>query len=356
MLSTYGINFLRQQVKVKQEFRTLLGREKFTQLYPKFKHAQDIFVESQTSPGQKIKLGLVKIRDTILGKCVAINPFCEELGLKKYNMTFYGKEIDWENIVKKIHEFEIKTINARKVPLSEDDLKPKLMEKLFSPKYNPARRFDENFNPVTTVIDRKTQKPVEVYITKEIDQNGENTQYYNMFLRNPNGKDELIGTRSFSYSNARKTIMPGVMQAFANDRYEGIGLRLHQIAIEMMLKNNFDNIEIYATSYSFPFHYKSLFRAKSVMMESKYAQIFEQSLINEISSVENINYKGLHNLIVPSSIAGFFNGGKTRENIQKFFFYNRFVGGTTTPMFLDKNGLEIWKNYIVKQPIFLCLK
>ncbi len=352
---TISISALRELVKTKQAYRTLLGRDEFLNLYKRYKTYDLRTVDSITSRGQTIQLGDVAVRDTIKGKCVSLSPFNIEFGICKRNMTFYNNEISWQNIVNRVNEWERNAIALKKVPRSIDDLSPRSLNKLFSEKYNPTRRVDELGRPVTTIIDKKTQKPVESYIMHD---KGDNCEIFKMFLKNNNGKDELIGQRNFHLNPEERIISPGGMEAYANDRYEGIGTRLHQLAIERMIQNDYKAVEIFSLDMAFPFHYKSLFRAKP-MPEKNFDSSVMESIIAKskqiISGKAEISDTEIKNCFVKAEGSDKFDISKTLENFQKLFFQKRLSTGEDTRMILDGENLEYWKSLIAKQPILLNL-
>lgn len=355
MIIKTSISALRELVKTKQAYRTLLGRDEFLNLYKRYKTYDLRVVDSVTARGQTIQLGDVALRDTIKGKCVSLSPFNNEMGIHKTNMTFYNNEISWQNIVNRVNEWERSTIALKKVPRSIEDLSPKSLNKLFSAKYNPKRRIDKLGRPVTTIIDKKTQEPVEAYITHY---KGDNGETFEMFLKNNTGKDERIGYRTFQLKPEERIISPGSMEAYANDRYEGIGTRLHQLAIERMIQNDYKAVEIYSLDKAFPFHYKSLFRVKPMPEKN-----FNSSLIESIKTKCKQTIRGkaeisdteIDKCFVKAEGSDKFDISKALENFQKLFFQKRLRAGGDTPMILDGENLDYWKSLIAKQPILLNL-
>lgn len=355
MILKLAISSLREMVKKKQEYLILLGQEEFSQLYKRYKNFDLRYIDSVTAHGQRIDIGDVELRDTIKGKCVSISPFCNNLGIQKTNITFYEKDISWQNIVDRINEWERKTISLRKTPLSTDDLEPRSLNKLFSKKYNPIRRIDEKGRPVTTIIDKNTQEPVEAYI---VSSENINSELFEMYIKNNNGADELIGFRSFKPNDREKIISPGYMKSLANDRYEGIGIRLHQLAIERMIQYDYKAVEICSLDIAFPFHYKSLFRAKPEHyrdFDVSVAKNIKEQFKRIISGKVKISDEEIDKCFIKADENSYFDFSKTIENFHKLFFRKHFTAGGDTPMVLDGKNLEYWKSLIAKQPILLNL-
>lgn len=354
---SYGmtIKMLRSMVPQKQEFRELLGKENFLDLYKRYKSYGSRAVPSVTNPNKRIALGDICFRDTIKGKCVSISPFSEDFTLHKTNMTFYGNDISWQNIVKRIQAWEQKAAAQLKIPRSIEELEPKSLNKLFSAKYNPTRRVDELGHPVTTIIDKKTQEPVEAYVVLKKLKNNE--EQITMCVKNAHGERECIGYRTYQLDPERKILTPGNMEAYANDRYEGIGSRLHQIAIERMMQNDYKAVTICSTDRAFPFHYKSLFRAEP-HPECNFDEASSKNMKDKISRmVENFDIKEeeINNCFARAE-DNKYDFSKTLENIHKMFFKHRISTGGDTPMILDGKNLEYWKSLIAKQPILLGLE
>jgi hypothetical protein len=112
---------------------------------------------------------------------------------------------------------------------------------------------------VTTLIDKKSKLPVEAYVTQSCkDGTYEEWQF---LVKNSSDEYELVGKRSFIVNKEANRIMSSWMDSYAGaEKFAGIGLRGHQIAVERMLQEGFDTVQIMAEPQAFPFHYKSGFR------------------------------------------------------------------------------------------------
>lgn len=376
LTSRLTIGALRQLVPQKQAWRELLSREEFFKLYKRYKNYDMHYVDSITTSGQKIYTGDIRLKDTIKGKCISFEPYNSEMHIYANNITLYDKDITFSNIVKKLNDFERKAVAARKVPRSLDELEPKMLQKLFSDKYKPTRRFNEEGYHVTTVIDRQTQEPVEVFIklksvapdppihsgsgflTRFLKTDSRIEEIYRMYVKNPKGKPELIGDRSFKLDTEKGVIAPGNMQAYGNDRYEGIGTRLHQLAVERMMQNDYKAVELCSVSKAFPFHYKSLFRVEShPELNSDFHTIITKfktinpRLVKE--GYKPLSDDELISCLVETSQKGVFDFSKSYENILKLMFQKSIPPIGDTPMILDGKNLEYWKELAKNQPILL---
>ena len=226
-----------------------------------------------------------------------------------------------------------------------DYYEPKMLKKLFSEKYNPKRRFNEDGYRVTTIIDRKTQEPVEAYIKEYI---GADDEYYTMYVQIPNGEPVLVGTRQFGINKKRKAITAGVMASYGNELYEGIGTRLHQLAVERAMQNNFNRIYIDAIGNSFPFHYKSLFRAKPAIGPDEFAKY---DIMKRTANLCGLNDGELKECLAESSQPGLYDSLKTYENMLKKVYMKNKKFSSELEMVLDGENLEYWKELAMKQPI-----
>ena len=280
------------------------------------------------------------------------------ISVPERNMVFVNDEISSENIYAKLKEYEIKILNyfknAKELP--ESALDSKTFKKIYTDKYKPTRRVDEFGNPVTTVIDKKTQEPVEVYVKKNIDNCIDDCadEGYQLCIRKTDGPDEIIGYRSFSVNDNFKIINPGYMKAYGHHKYEGIGLRLHQITIERMMMKNLDNIEINATCSSFPYHYKNGYRVKSTEEEIDIFDLYKK--ISYYSRNSQIDEKFFENsAVIRTDNDKMFLPSKTEENWRKLIFLKnkgREVGGCCI-MELSEEALQMWKKLAQSQPILL---
>ena len=195
---------------------------------------------------------------------------CLSIGLRdKSTITFKDNGIRVNNITGSIRSLLGDEFAPKKIDFSPS----KVMKKLFSPEFAPKRHIDENGYFVTTVIDKKTGKPVEAYVkqgsiyptekSKFLDNQFITTEKWEIFVKDKNVPSNYrrIGKRTFDLDFFENKIEPGYMVSKeGKNEYDGIGVRLHQIAVERMLQEDFNTVEIESLYSAFPFHYKCGFR------------------------------------------------------------------------------------------------
>ena len=137
-------------------------------------------------------------------------------------------------------------------------------------------------------------------------------------------------------------------------RFEGIGLRAHQIGVERMMQENLDTIQICAEAQAFPFHYKSGFRIVPMQIEVTPEKI--KNLLEFWEEKSGISKEVLEKAIVSKNIDGkIIIDSKTMENWRKLLFLKnngKYITGDT-PMELRGEWLEKWKEMAKSQPILL---
>ena len=181
-----------------------------------------------------------------------------------YQYNLNSDCISFQSKTNKNNDFELNTINK----LYTD-------EYYIKPKKNKAGYYR------TTVINKKTNKPKIIYI-KYIKNNEDNLCYerYGFYERNVFGKYKQIGKRSFGIDKNEKLVTSGSMRSDFNDKYAGIGIRGHQLAVERMLQEGFNNVYIFSVPEAFPFHYKCGFRPINEQLNSP--ERFYNANINEV--------------------------------------------------------------------------
>ena len=255
-------------------------------------------------------------------------------------------------------------------------IKLKTVLTLYSNEFNPSRRVAENGAKITTIIDKKTQKPVEVFVEKIEDEDPLCERYYIMlkdksgdinfgdenykragliyFYLNPDKqmitpKFEKVSTDNITHEQIRS-----YMVADENKDYGGIGIRLHQLRIERMLQEKFNNVMIVAEGNSFPFHYDMGFRLRPDFRP------ISNNMVNEILSFisdlngktpqENMKYLAVRLANGQEMI----NVSHTIEN----FLYDHYKNGGAKlkllpHMYLDETAKGQWVELIKRQPILL---
>lgn len=290
----------------------------------------------------------------------------------------------------------------------DKDFDSKSLRKLFADKYKPVRRFNEEGYPVTTVIDRTTQEPVEVYVKKIENKQTEDSKniVYQIYRKLQNGEEELLGKRSFGFDDKNKFLTPGYMESFCKDKYEGIGTRLHQIAVEEAMSKGYNRIELLSLDQAYVFHKKSLFKVleglstfeqyarelgrnnlddmqkvlkdkgmsekeiKALIDEEKKSLSIPYTSLNieDVSSYKKmimkkfedskmqISEKEFDACLVFDSQYGSYNKSKIEENLRRLMYqkYKKVIPLTTSIyMTLEGKNLEYWKQLVKSQPILI---
>ncbi len=215
----------------------------------------------------------------------------------------------------KLPALDFDRVTFTKVAQNFDDIfESKTLRKLFTDEFKPARRVDEFGNPITTVIDRKTGKPVEVVIKNR------KSGKYIFEIKCPNSQKAFFLIPKNYLGHITMCLTNGVYIEYMNTqlgnlKYKGIGTRMHQFAIEKSMKLEKGGKVLFEAANDSPvFHYKSGFRPMDIAED---ALTYEQQIKEDI-----------------------LNGKKTQV-----------VGS----LFMELRGeqLEKWKARIAKQPILL---
>lgn len=141
--------------------------------------------------------------------------------------------------------------------------KSKTMSLLYSPKYNFEQGINEDGYYSTTVIDKNTLEPVNAYFKKikqvdeqeiwEISEKVQDTQDDSAYYRS-------LGHIKLDNNKKNQQIYIERMDSHYNDFYSGIGLRLHQIAVERALQEGYKQIRLSSEYDAIHFHEKYGFR------------------------------------------------------------------------------------------------
>ncbi len=250
----------------------------------------------------------------------------------------------------------------------------KTFKKLLSTEFTPKTNLDESGLRITTLIDKKTNKPVNAYIAR-VEENVPNMEKYYLMVPDANGEINIknknyrvVGDTYFYIDKEQEMISPkfegafingelcekvlSYMNAKGNKDFGGIGTRMHQLRVERMLQNGLGNVCIVAEGNSFPFHYSMGYRlidAKRPIEDStKILQEF--SSLNQKSPRENSKYIFLERNNDKKVV---INWSATLEHFLNDYYKN---GGTplvdfSPNMYLNEASLEQWIEMIKKQPI-----
>lgn len=250
----------------------------------------------------------------------------------------------------------------------------KTFKKLLSTEFTPKTNLDENFLRITTLIDKKTNKPVNAYIAR-VEEDVPNMEKYYLMVPDANGEINVknknyrvVGDTYFYIDKERQMISPkfegafidgelcekvlSYMNAKGNKEYGGIGTRMHQLRVERMLQNGLGNVCIVAEGNSFPFHYSMGYRLPDAKrpLEDSTKILQEFSSLNQKSPRDNSKYIFLER---DNDKKVVINWSATLEHFLNDYYKN---GGVplvdfSPNMYLNEASLEQWIEMIKKQPI-----
>ena len=250
----------------------------------------------------------------------------------------------------------------------------KTFKKLLSPEFTPKTNLDESGLRITTLIDKKTNKPVNAYIAR-VEENVPNMEKYYLMVADMNGEIKIknknyrvVGDTYFYIDKERQMISPkfegafidgelcekvlSYMNAKGNKEYGGIGTRMHQLRVERMLQNGLGNVCIVAEGNSFPFHYSMGYRLPDAKrpIEDSTKILQEFSSLNQKSPRDNSKYIFLER---DNDKKVVINWSATLEHFLNDYYKN---GGAplvdfSPNMYLNEASLEQWIEMIKKQPI-----
>lgn len=276
---------------------------------------------------------------------------------KKFaTQTFFGQDINLGKIAAQMHELELKVseyFNSVK-PLPESALESKTLETLYSKEFNPLRRINEDGYFVTTLIDKTSNTPVEAYVVQACKDN--EYEKWHILVKNSSGEYELVGKRSFHVNKNANRIMSSWMDSYAGaGKYAGVGLRGHQIAVERMLQEGFDTVQIMAEPQAFPFHYKSGFRVVPSSHRIDLNELARRK--NKWMTTGGLSKDEVESLVVMNKgqDGRMYLSSKTYENLRKYIYLknNGKLIPRDTPMHLEGEKLEEWILRAQIQPIIL---
>lgn len=250
----------------------------------------------------------------------------------------------------------------------------KTFKKLLSPEFTPKTNLDESGLRITTLIDKKTNKPVNAYIAR-VDEDIPNMEKYYLMVPDANGEINIknknyrvIGDTYFYIDKEQEMISPkfegafidgelcekvlSYMNAKGNKEYGGIGTRMHQLRVERMLQNRLGNVCIVAEGNSFPFHYSMGYRLPDAKrpIEDSTKILQEFSSLNQKSPRENSKYIFLER---DNDKKVVINWSATLEHFLNDYYKN---GGAplvdfSPNMYLNEASLAQWIEMIKKQSI-----
>lgn len=223
------------------------------------------------------------------------------------------------------------------------------LKKIFSPEFKPTRRFDENGYMITTVIDKKTQKPVEIFI-KEVKEDF--FEFYKKIGKNY----KIIGKRSYRINKELGVIEPGYMTNYYKEELSGIGIRGHQLAVEKAIKENMKCVYLDSLPRAEVFHEKCLFRPAQKMKINSYDF---KGYIKNICEILSITPKEAEKIVVYKKIGESYimDLEQTVIKLNKILAQKSpedLITHPTMGMYsLSDETLELWKDLVRSQPITL---
>ena len=250
----------------------------------------------------------------------------------------------------------------------------KTFKKLLSPEFTPKTNLDESGLRITTLIDKKTNKPVNAYIAR-VEEDVPNMEKYYLMVPDANGEINIknknyrvVGDTYFYIDKEQEMISPkfegafidgelcekvlSYMNAKGNKDFGGIGTRMHQLRVERMLQNGLGNVCIVAEGNSFPFHYSMGYRLPDAKrpLEDSTKILQEFSSLNQKSPRENSKYIFLER---DNDKKVVINWSATLEHFLNDYYKN---GGAplvdfSPNMYLTEASLEQWIEMIKKQPM-----
>ena len=232
------------------------------------------------------------------------------------------------------------------------------LKKIFSPEFKTAQKMNKDGYFVTTVINKKNDKPVKAYVKQLEKKKGQytdiTTEEWGLFVRHNNGDYEMIGKRSFGVDPKNKTLISGWMDSYnGGSEYGGVGVRLHQIGIERALQENLNKVEITALDEAFPFHYKCGFRSAKLSENMSLGEL--DMLIKETSDKTCLSPKEVKSCIVKTiKEDGTVDvSAETLEKILKLSYEKSGIAkfNGNSPMELEGKALEEWAERIKNQSI-----
>ena len=256
-------------------------------------------------------------------------------------------------------------------------LESKTFSKLFSKEFQPMRKMTEEGFPVTTIIEKETGKPIEVYFKKSPSKTVKRfldkekvdipLEEWTMYRKLPNGEEEKLGFINWTIEKDKfgsgfigeeteylKQYL-GKLSEDVKSLYSGIGVRLNQLKIERFLQENLGHLEICSSGTAFPFHAKNGFRAvykERTMTIPKYNELIRiiENRLSELDSdtinsviEKNIISKDKNNITLTSKFIDELCSLSYLKTGERRF--------GDIDMELPKEGMNFWKNLIGIQPI-----
>ena len=241
-------------------------------------------------------------------------------------------------------------------PLKEITLKT--AEKLYNIDYEPVSAPREGYY-LTYVLDKETGKPVDIYI-RQVYSNFRDPkkpwlfkEKYCFYRLDDEGNLKFVGERRISRNPQDMKIASGYMETI-DKSLVGLGLRGHQIAVERMLQEGYDVVDIEAIQDAYDFHCGAGFKSidqyiyRDGPAKYKYISAWADKLSIPINVAEEM-------VVYNPNDISMINLNKTTEN---FILYLKKTGGKiwedlSVVMRLQGAALEEWIKLSQMKPILI---
>ena len=251
----------------------------------------------------------------------------------------------------------------------------KTFGKLFSAEFTPRHRITKEGFPVTTIIDKTTDKPIEAFFkrTTSVKKRGKvevPVEKWELFKKTTEGTDEKLGFVEWTLEKEGKRFgvgfignqteydkfYTGKLPKNVESKYGGIGIRLNQFKIERFLQENFDDIEILSTGTAYPFHAKNGFKlAEKIVNDRKFPISQYDYIVEQMKNITRLDEKTIKTVLDKYVIKNNQETVISPEFANELYPLSYLQTGNKifgdTPMSLSKEGLQFWKNLISKQSI-----
>ena len=247
----------------------------------------------------------------------------------------------------KMSALDFDSVTFSKVSSELDDIfESKTLTTLFTPEFKPNRR---EGHLITTVIDRATDKPVEVNV-RLVD-----SERYILEIKNHNGINSPLGfiDMTFNRKNYDGIFIEKMNTESGNPKYAGLGTRMLQLAIEMSMQiGKGGRVFFDAGHAAASFHYKNGFRPTQdfrPIIQEKLEYLCQ--VHNPLAAKLNLNdITKVSDGKISVDMAALRYETKIRTAILNRV-RSEIAGGV--PMELRGVQLEKWKARIATQPILL---
>ena len=249
-----------------------------------------------------------------------------------------------------IATFSTRSFSSRIKELSTAGQESTTLKKLFSAEFKPTRRFDENGYMVTTLIDRKTQKPVEVFVKKI--KEGK----FEFYKKTTSGYD-YIGKRDYSINRELGVIEPGFMANSCKEEFAGLGIRGHQLAVEDLMKEGLDSIYLSSLPKALPFHQKSLFKpltkmkVKQSVLDDQISDLCETLSMSRGEIEKLFSYEKVGDIVILDTAK---TTNKLNQLAKRLGQKDLIIDHPTMfQLSLEGEALALWKDMVRTQPIMI---